>query len=149
MAGEDRLVGKVMRRQVVKIDPSAKVEEAARLMDHHNVSSLVVSEGSHLRGILTEHDILVYGTAHGKHPGTTTVEEVMRHDEQACRDDDCVGHAARLMADRRLLALPVTDAEGTVIGTLSLLDVAGTVMPQAATAWIEQVRKKRQPEPTI
>ncbi len=48
-----------MARQVVTITPESSILDAARLMLEHKISGLpVVDDGSHLVGIISEHDLL-------------------------------------------------------------------------------------------
>jgi acetoin utilization protein AcuB len=61
--GRERLLktltaGDVMTRHLVTIDPTAGVEEAARLMVTRRISALPVTDGDRLLGIVTETDIL-------------------------------------------------------------------------------------------
>ena len=141
LPGEDRLVGVVMTRQVVTIHPSASVQEAAKTMRDRQAQALVVSHENRLMGMVTEHDVVVNGTTRAEHPDSIPVEKILPPGEPAvCRDDAILADAARLMAERRLQSLPVMSRDGSVVGILSLLDVAGTVMPGVARAWLSRIR---------
>jgi acetoin utilization protein AcuB len=52
-AARDALVGELMRTPVLCIAPDATLEEAAELMDEHDVSCLPVVRGTELLGIVT------------------------------------------------------------------------------------------------
>jgi acetoin utilization protein AcuB len=54
----DRVVDDIMSRIVITIDPSAPVEDAARLMLHEKISALPVIEAGRLIGIVTETDMV-------------------------------------------------------------------------------------------
>ncbi len=51
-------VDKVMTRHVIVVDPARDAREAARIMVDHKIGALPVLEGEHLRGIITETDLL-------------------------------------------------------------------------------------------
>jgi acetoin utilization protein AcuB len=51
-------VDQVMTRSVIAIDPQRDAREAARIMVDHRIGALPVLEGPHLRGIVTETDLL-------------------------------------------------------------------------------------------
>src|SRR5207244_9821068 len=60
-AADNRAVATVaehMSRELVRIEPEANLEEAARRMASHRVGSALVFEDDRLVGILTERDIL-------------------------------------------------------------------------------------------
>ncbi|HEC23768.1 MAG TPA: CBS domain-containing protein [Chloroflexi bacterium] len=50
-------VGEVMKRHVITCPPDYPIEEAARLMIKHRISSLVVVKGGRVLGILTDTDL--------------------------------------------------------------------------------------------
>lgn len=144
LPGEDRLVRDVMVRDVATIAPDASVQEAARTMRDQGTSSLVVSEGDRLVGIVDERDIVVKGATQAVHPAAISVRELLpTGDPLACREDAILADAARLMMIHGRQTLPVLNNTGGVAGTLSLLDVAGAVMPSVAGSWLSQVRRHR------
>lgn len=149
LPGEDRLVRDVMTPEVVTIAPETSVQAAAAMMRDRRTPALVVSEGTRLSGTVTEHDLVVRGTAQPAHPATVPVSQILPPDEPiACREDAILADAARLMAARRRPSLPVLDEHGAVVGVLSLLDVVGAVMPNAAATWLSQIRERgRAPSP--
>lgn len=141
LPGEERRVEDVMHRSTFSIEPSRSLREAAEMMRRHQASSLVVLEGRRLAGILTERDMVVHGMTQDVSPAALSVRQVLGDRKPVyCRDRDILAEAARLMADHRLESIPVVNAEGTVVGTLTLLDVVGAVMPAAAATWLARVR---------
>jgi CBS domain-containing protein len=143
LPGEDRLVRDVMSREVVTISPSHSLKDAARLIRDRQVPALVVTEGARLVGILTVYDMVIHGMTRDAAPHTIPVRQVIGDRVPiACGDHAILAEAADLMAEHRLQSLPVVNADGALVGQLSLLDIAGAVMPNAAAAWLTRIRKE-------
>jgi CBS domain-containing protein len=142
LPGEDRLVQDVMSRLVVTVDAKTSLKEAVDTLRQRNVSALVVCRDGEPAGTLTEHDLAVTGTPSANSPGSTTVHEfVVKQDVVTCRDNAILGDALRAMADHRIHALPVVNAEGRLVGLLSLMDAVGALMPHAAEVWLAKMRE--------
>ena len=119
-------VSSILGRSLVSVKPDATVEEAARLMRDYRVGSVLVMEGDRLAGILTERDLAYRVLAEGRGPDTR-VSEVMTRDVVTIRDNATLAEAARLMLGLGIRHLPVIDAEGKVVGVLSLRDLAKAI----------------------
>jgi len=118
------LVREVMTRGVKTIKPDGTVQEAARLMKDMDVGPLPVCDGHRIVGMVTDRDIAVRSAAEGKDPKTQSVSEVMTSDAVACRANDDVSEAARLMHERQVRRLLVLDDDNRLVGIVSLGDVA-------------------------
>jgi CBS domain-containing protein len=98
---------------VVSIQPTASVLEAARLMNDRGVGGVVVvDEANALLGIFTERDILRRVVAAGLPPETTKVADVFTRDIITCSPEMNVEEVGSLMSTRRVRHLPVVDARG-------------------------------------
>ena len=98
---------------VVSIQPTASVLEAARLMNDRGVGGVVVvDEDNALLGIFTERDILRRVVAAGLPPETTSVADVFTRDIVTCTPDMNVEEIGSIMTTRRVRHLPVVDARG-------------------------------------
>jgi len=118
----------ICSRVVVVAEPGTDLREAARLMRDHHVGALVVVDGTdgHRRpiGIVTDRDIVVEVIASTDvNPETLTVGDVMSSDLVVAREDVGVFEAVDLMQDRGARRLPVVDAEGRLVGIITLDDV--------------------------
>jgi CBS domain-containing protein len=115
-----------MTSDVVTIDPSDTVENAARVMTRFGISSLIVQGGEGILGIVTERDVLTRVVASGRDPKRVTVGEVMTSALISVSPDTPILEAGRIMLKNRIKKLPVVDSIGQdrVIGILSLTDVA-------------------------
>jgi CBS domain-containing protein len=98
---------------VVSIQPTATVLEAARLMNDRGVGGVVVvDEDNTLLGIFTERDILRRVVAAGLPPETTSVANVFTRDIVTCTPDMNVEEIGAIMTTRRVRHLPVVDVLG-------------------------------------
>ena len=98
---------------VVSIQPTATVLEAARLMNDRGVGGVVVvDEANSLLGIFTERDILRRVVAAGLPPETTSVADVFTRDIVTCTPDMNVEEIGAIMTTRRVRHLPVVDVTG-------------------------------------
>ena len=98
---------------VVSIQPTASVLEAARLMNDRGVGGVVVvGDDNALLGIFTERDILRRVVAAGLPPETTSVADVFTRDIVTCTPDMNVDEIGSIMTTRRVRHLPVVDVLG-------------------------------------
>ncbi len=83
-------------REVYKIHPNAPVIEALRVMAEHNVGALVVCDGDHLAGIVTERDYARKIILKGRTSLGTPVREIMSTAVICARLDqtveECMAH---------------------------------------------------------
>ena len=117
-------VGAVMTRDVEFIEADASVVDAAALMGDLSVGALPVGAADGLQGILTDRDILFRVVAAGLDARTTKVGEVMTTTLFSCRQEDSPATALNLMGARNIRRLPVLDADGLVIGLVTLADLS-------------------------
>ena len=102
--------------------------KAAQIMWDSDCGAVPVVDGAEcLRGIITDRDICMAALFHGSPLSTISLAEVMSGDLCTCHAQDDVREAERLMTQRQVRRLPVTDDAGTLVGILSLGDVAQTV----------------------
>jgi len=108
---------------VVSIQPSASVLEAARVMNDRGVGGVVVvDQANALLGIFTERDILRRVVAAGLPPETTKVADVFTRDIVTCTPDMNVEEVGSIMTTRRVRHLPVVDVGG-LLGVVTIGDL--------------------------
>ena len=118
-------VSELMNCNVVSITPEEPTLLAARLLSRHNIGSLpVCSLDGRLRGMVTDRDIVLRCVATESDPQTTQVREIMSRGVVSASPDDDVREAAHKMATEQIRRLPVINATGSVVGMLSLGDMA-------------------------
>jgi CBS domain-containing protein len=114
----------VMTDSPCAVNVTASIMDAARAMRENDIGDIIVLDGDRLYGILTDRDIVVRGLADHKDPRTTAVGEICSRELTTVKPSDSVGSAVRLMRERALRRLPVVDERGTVVGIVSLGDLA-------------------------
>jgi CBS domain-containing protein len=119
-----RRVGDVMIPDVVTIEPSATLVEAARRMRVANVGLLPVVDGQRLHGVITDRDLVIRAMSEGATPSAARVADYVTNDVVAARPDWSVDDARRQMADHRIGRLPVIDGEGRLVGVVTLSSLA-------------------------
>jgi CBS domain-containing protein len=115
-------VRELMTREVLTVEPSDTIGEAAQKMVEAGVSSVVVSDYGRLIGILTERD-LTRAVAGRTHSSEARVREWMTPEPITVTESTPAEEAAALMFDRGFRHLPVVDDERT-IGIVSIRDLA-------------------------
>lgn len=109
-------VREIMTSPVVSVTPETLVMDAADLMEEHNVRRLpVVSEDGHLRGMLTDADVVEAETAeysnstYGRGDSATwiRVADVMSHDVVTVGIDCTVGELAATLIKYKVGGVPV------------------------------------------
>jgi CBS domain-containing protein len=125
-------VADICQTDVVTVHPEILVSEAARRMTAEAVGCVVVVQEGVVLGILTDRDIVVRGVRPGLDLRKVAVTELMSRGAVTIGPDADTATAITLMAARGVRRLPVVDGDGTVIGLLSLDDVAAVVGDQVA-----------------
>lgn len=115
-----RTVKEVMK-PVVNISPNQTVLEAANLMKSSDRGSLLIVDGKITVGIITERDLVIRVIANNL-PPTMPVSEVMSSPLITIDTDATLKKAVRIMVERRIRRLPVTE-NGGVAGILIASDV--------------------------
>ena len=118
-----RRCSEIMTGSVTTAAREMTLREVARLMRDGDVGSLPVTEDKRLVGIITDRDIVVRAVAEGK-GAETTVGDVMTTEVYSAKADDFAFEAIRLMGDRQVRRVPVTNEAGELVGIISMADVA-------------------------
>ncbi|MET1756352.1 CBS domain-containing protein [Novosphingobium sp. RD2P27] len=117
-------VSEVMSRDVEYVDVGETAQAAAALMGEIDVGALPVGSPERPLGVITTKDMVFRVCARGLDSSRTLVSEVMSHSILACDEDDEVGAALDLMAAYHVRRLFVKDGSGTVVGWITLSDLA-------------------------
>jgi CBS domain-containing protein len=122
MAGQDVTVREIMSTDIVSVDPSATVAEAATLMGKLHVGSALVKDGEQVIGIFTERDIVRALAADFDAAGHAVADWMTA--QPATVEPDL---SARAALDRMLAAgyrhLPVVE-NGATVGIVSIRDLS-------------------------
>lgn len=108
--------------KVLTIRHGASARRAADTMQRDGVAALVVTNGDQIAGIVSERDIVRALSQEGERALSMTVGDVMSHTVVTVQPSDTVKLAMRLMTDRRVRHLVVTE-NGKPAGVVSMGDV--------------------------
>ncbi len=112
-------VGEIMSSNLLAVEGSVTLADAARQMHDRGVGAVVVLEAERLVGILTERDVLrAVATGDVESP----VSASMTHSPDTVDSAETTGHAASLMIHGGFRHLPVVDG-GRTIGIISIRDL--------------------------
>jgi CBS domain-containing protein len=114
----------VMTPDPVCVDPHDSAADAARRMRDVDSGAILVAEGGHLKGLLTDRDIVVRAVAEGRDPAQVEVQEICSSDIQALRPDDDIDRAVTLMRERHIRRIPVVEEGDHPVGIVSIGDLA-------------------------
>jgi CBS domain-containing protein len=123
------VVSEIMpKREVVTVDinDNPSVLDVAKLMAKHRIGSVVVVEYSNNKpiGIITERDIIKKVSAQNKVADQVAVRHIMSSPLIAVKSIDSIDTAAEAMAKNKVKRLVVLEQDGTMIGVLSVSDIA-------------------------
>ncbi len=116
-------VREIMTEATVTESANDSLRAAAERMWREQTGSLLVTDGGHLLGIITERDLL-RAVALGADPDKTSVDDAMTAGVFTVPPDMPLQEAAREMATRWIRHLPVVE-DGTLLGVVSMRDVTG------------------------
>ncbi len=112
-------VADVMTKDVLAVDPTASIGEAAEKMIEAGVGAVVVMEDmARIVGIVTERDVLRAAAARAR-PAEAKVRQWMTPDVVTIEPETAVEEAARIMFERNFRHLPVVK-DGRLLGIVSL-----------------------------
>jgi CBS domain-containing protein len=108
---------------VLSIGPNASARDAALLMTRHQIGSLIVMDDGDVLGIITERDLLRQVLAEGRDAVQTSVRDVMTSEILCCQPHTSIAEARLVMKERRIRHLPVSGADGQIMGLISIGDL--------------------------
>ena len=114
----------IMTRSVTAAAPEMSLHEVAALLREGDMGALPVVSDNKLVGIITDRDIVVRAVAEGKDANTATAAEVMTAEVFSARPDTFVFEVIRLMGDKQVRRVPVTDEAGELRGMIAMADIA-------------------------
>ena len=121
----------IMTKDVVTIDVSKTIFEAAQLMSEKNISCLVVTKNDAPAGIVTERDFVKRIVAK-RASFDVKVTEVMTKTLVTVEPDASIKEAARLMSSHKIRRLPVLK-QNKLVGILVATDLVRNVGKKTTT----------------
>ena len=108
---------------VVTIEPSALVSEAAKVLSEMRIGALLVNEGGGApQGIISERDIVRELGRRGDACLKDKVADMMTKDLISCAPDDTTDSVLEKMTEGRFRHMPVME-DGALAGVISIGDV--------------------------
>ena len=112
----------VPREKFITVERDTDVQTAARIMRDRRISSLFVTNGKEIVGILTDSDMVRRVVAAGVDTLTTTAEKIMSAPILTIDEDKTVLDVSDLMANTHIRHLGVTQG-GNLVGMISVRDI--------------------------
>ena len=113
-------VKQIMKKNVITIDESMSIQEAAQMMTDANVGCIIVTRKDLPVGIITERDFVTKIAAEGR-PLFTDVSEIMSLPLTTVSPDDTVWDAAEIMRGKGIHKLPVQEVN-EIVGIVTTTD---------------------------
>ena len=110
----------IMKKNVITIDESMSIQEAAQMMTDANVGCVIVTKKDNPIGIITERDFVTKIAAEGR-PLFTDVSEIMSLPLTTVSPDDTVWDAAEIMRVKGIHKLPVQEGN-EIVGIVTTTD---------------------------
>jgi CBS domain-containing protein len=126
-----RLVSELLAsksQELFTIAPEATVQEALEVMAAKRISSLPVTRGADLVGILSERDYIRQSVPKRVAPWDVLVMDIMTAQVIAVSSNTTIRECMELMSRHRFRHLPVVDGK-TLVGMLSISDIVRSLRP--------------------
>jgi CBS domain-containing protein len=136
----ERKIRDVMTSNPRTIEPSATVQEAAKLMRDQDVGPIPIVENGSVTGIVTDRDIVVNVVAEGK-DFSSPVSEIASRDLITVDPEQTLDEALRLMAKHQVRRLPVCEDDGRLVGIVAQADIARQSDDARTGEVVEQISK--------
>jgi len=142
-------LGEYCTRNVITADVEASVYEAAQLMRHHHVGTVVAmrrnGSGEIPVGIVTDRDIVLEIIAPGLDPEVLTVGDIMSTELMTVKESASIFEAIQHMRTMAVRRLPIVNDSGELVGIVTLDDLLG-LLSEELHALARMVTREQQRE---
>lgn len=128
-----------MTANVITVEEETPLIEAARATKDNDIGALPVFKGEECTGIITDRDIVIRAIAEGRDPYTTTVHDAMTSDCVFAFEDQDLEEAVRIMDEKQIRRLLITDSDEQLVGILTLQNIADAGDDQLSSDVLEAV----------
>ena len=112
--------------------PTDNLHTAAEIMWSADCGCVPVTDSDQrVVGIVTDRDICMAAHLEGEPLRSRTVDTVMSNVVCVCAAEDPVEEVARVMGEKQLRRIPVIDADGRLVGMITLNDLALAAMDRS------------------
>jgi signal-transduction protein with cAMP-binding, CBS, and nucleotidyltransferase domain len=114
-------VNDVMSKNMLTVDKSISLQEAAQKMSKLNIGCVIVTDKNKPVGIVTERDFVTRIASEGR-PLFTEIYEVMSSPLITISPEETIWEASEMMKERSIHKLPVKE-NGQIIGIITTTDI--------------------------
>ena len=118
---DSTFVNQVMSKNVLSLDNTTSLQEAAEHMKKLNVGCVIVTEDKNPIGIITERDFVTKIAAEGR-PLFTEIKEVMSSPLITIDPEETIWEASELMKEKLIHKLPVKEND-EIVGIITTTDI--------------------------
>jgi CBS domain-containing protein len=131
--------------QACRMGDSAR--ECAKLMEEKNIGFVpICNEAGEPVGTVTDRDLAIRVLAEGR-PPDTRVDDVITRGAVCVRTGDDLEKAEELMRDQKKSRIMVCDAQGKLVGVISLSDVVSVESEGPAARTLREVAQREVQQP--
>lgn len=123
---------KQKRMEVISVESTQSVAEAARLLMEHGIGGLPVVSGGSLVGFISEREVVHAVDEHSTNVRDVTIASIMRRPAPVCSQNDPIREVMKRMTRERLRHLVVMDQD-RLAGVLSVGDLVKHRLDQLET----------------
>jgi CBS domain-containing protein len=116
-------IGKILKGSPTVVTPAATVLQAVEAMCKDRVGACAVVEAGVLKGVFTERDLMSKVVLKGLSPASVRVADVCTTQVITATTDTREGQALLTMLQKHIRHLAVVDADGKLVGMISLRKV--------------------------
>lgn len=128
-------IEKIMSRDVVSLDISKTAAHASDLMTERRVGSVIVTKNGKAFGIVTERDLV------RRYSRSTILESLASHPLIAADPSTTVEKVVQIMLKNKVRKLPITDESNTIVGIVTVSDLAMFLLPISNSDLMSSVLK--------
>jgi CBS domain-containing protein len=142
---EPAIAGEVMTENVATAPPDADLVAVAAIMRDQNVGIVpIVDARRRILGVITDRDIVVRVDANATAPAEVKASDVMTANPVTVRPEDDLHDVIDRMGEQGLQRVLVTDEAGSLVGILSVSDLARrTDLPERVQDTLDQIARHR------
>ncbi len=118
----------VMTRALVSVDPATTLNQISKMMEQGGMGSILVKKDGIPSGIITDRDFAIKIAAHGVSLDTS-VEKIASFPLQVISPNDSILDAAKMMSDKKIRKLAVSE-DGKIVGIITSTDLVNQLASQ-------------------
>ncbi len=115
----------VMTRALITVDPTTTLNQISKMMEQGGMGSILVKKDDTPSGIITDRDFAIKIAAHGVSMDTP-VEKIASFPLITINANDSILDAAKVMSDKKIRKLVVTEEE-KVVGIITSTDLVNKI----------------------